>query len=304
MTPLHLLALHDSAALGVSPLTLGVAIAGILTVAIVLPQRAEEPRVALPEPDLRRPGPEGTAAAQRADGAAGEDATLEAVGHPSTDDAADTDDPADADDADDVDDADEAADADEGGPVGGRVRAGGVVLAVLLVALGVVGLFGLDDPNLASLAVANVVLPAAVLGGLLGGGPRRGPVAPASAVHPLTWVLRVPVVLTHPAGSAGGTVAGLVLLGYAAVSLVGRARVGPRWWADGDPLGVLVALVRRVSPLARDASGARRPWLAALWDPLSRTEPAASGAPHASCRCGSTWWPASRSRCVASRRWP
>lgn len=248
MTPLHLLAhaLHDSAALGVSPWTLAVAIAGILTVAIVLPQRAEEPRVALPEPSPDRP-----VDARGVDAAAPADAATEADGVAASVAIAG---------ADEVDE-----------PVV-RVRAPGVVVALVALALGVVGLFGADDPNLASLTVANVVLPLAVLVGLLGGGPRRGAVAARPGVHPLTWVLLVPVVLTHPAGSAGGTVAGLVLLGYAAVSLVGRARTGPGWWADGDPLGVLVALVRRLSPLARDAGGTRRPWLAALWDPLTATE--------------------------------
>lgn len=227
-------AMHDSAALGIPPVTLAVAITGILTVAVVLPQRADEDRVALPPPVVPAgPDPAGTEL-------------------PKAPDAADR--PADA-----------------TVPERRVARAAAGLLGLVLAGLVVVGLAGPDAPNLAALAVANVVLPATVVTGLLGGGPRRAG-AVRTHVHPLTWVLLVPVVLTHPAGSAGGAVAGGIVLGYVTLSLVGRVRVGPGWWADGDPLGVLAGLVRRLSPLARGADGARRPWLSSLWQPLSVTQ--------------------------------
>lgn len=243
MTPLLAHALHDSAALGVHPATIAVAAAGILTVAVVAPGRAEEARVALPEP-VRVPvavggGPDGGAPA------------------PSAPD----------------DEADQAA-----GGSGVAVHRPGMVARVLagvVVALlagsVVVGLTGPRSPNLAGLLVANVVLPTTVLVGLLSGGPRPGPVAP-SRPWPLTLLLLVAVALSHASGGNGGTIAGAVLGAYLVLTAVGRVRHGPGWWRHGDPLGVLSASVGRLAPLARDEQGRRRPWLEAAWDATTPTE--------------------------------
>lgn len=249
-------AFHDSSALGVPPWALAIVAAGILTVAVAFPRRAEEPRLLLP------PG--------REVGEAGRE-VLEVEGWRPRRRRAGL----------------------VVGAVLAIVLAGLLVVGLVgptpprpnLAAL-VLGVAALPLLVVACVAGGDVVLalrpprpaPAEVL-----------PAAPAWAAP----ALAVPLVLLRTAGRLGGREVAALVGVYLLATTAGRLRCGPGWWRDGDAVAVLSRALSRLSPVERrEDAWRRRPWPAGLGTPLEASERAVIGVVLAGALArAATWLP-------------